>query len=460
MLAVRIAVFLFVALASCSPRRTAEHPASHPAELGRAFVGLAPAPQPLLEVPVLAIQVGDDDGARTARIEPGQIAAWVTFSNSVLRPAGVRISFDPTDFRLLHSRLLNDLQGVEQADWRAAKRAGNQIAERHPDRLVVFFRHGPGEQATGAGFSWTDYNFVVMPGWPDDSHCGHEHTSAFAHELGHHLGLWHTFARIFPDSGQAAAYLSEHAGDVRAFDGDGLSDTAPDPGIRSSECTRGAELELNGVRVPLARRNVMSYYEERDSLTSEQIQRLRWFVRERQAYHMKLPENAPTGALEIEQLEIRASASAECSTQEMDRFGAGNWSKGRQLFCRAQAPELFVTVQLPVTASALWRLDLYATRAPDFGVLEVYLDNEPIGAAYDGWAPDVLASGAIALGQQRLAAGPHELSFLVRRKNPASSGSHFGVDAIALVPVGQAAAGPRVARGDPQGQRVNRLGQK
>jgi hypothetical protein len=427
---------LSVAVAACSRPRAPEYPGViDPAGLGTAFVGRKPAPEPLLEVALMAIQVADDDGGHAARISREEIAAWVAFGNAVFRPAGVRFSFDPTDLRLLRSSLINGLVGVEQPDWRAAKRAADQVAERHPDRLIVFFRHGPGDLATGAGFSWTDYNFVVMPGWPDDKHCGHEHSSAFAHELGHQLGLGHTFARIFPDPERAAAYLGEHQGDLGVFDGDGLSDTAPDPGIRTTECGRGAELELNGVRVPLPRRNLMSYYEERDSLTREQIQRLRWFVRERQTHHMKLPKNAPAGALEVEQLEIVASAGAHCSIQEMDVFGVGNWSDGRQLFCRSQAAELSVTVKLPVARSGLLRLELYATRAPDFGILEVFVDNEPLGAPFDGWAPTVLASGAVPLGALRLAAGSHELSFLVRRKNHASSAFHFGIDALLLVPL-------------------------
>ena len=92
-------------------------------------------------------------------------------------------------------------------------------------------------------------------------------------------------------------------------------------------------------------------------------------------------------------------------------------------------------MKLLVARAALQRLDLYATRAPDFGIVEVFLDRQRIGAAIDGWAPAVLPSGAISLGQQRLEAGTHELSFLVRRKNPASTGSYLGIDAIALVPI-------------------------
>jgi hypothetical protein len=440
-----VALVSSLALAGCSVVRAPASPASVGAvEPGRAFIGHAPAPEPLLELRVMAIQVADDDGARAARVAPGHIARWVAFANSVFRPAGVRLRFDPADQRLLRSSWLNELEGTEQEGWREAKRAADQIAERYPDRLVVFFRHGPGERATGGGFAWTDYNFVVLPGWLDDSHCGHEHGSAFAHELGHHLGLGHTFARIFADPAEAAAQLAEYGGNLAVFDGDGLHDTAPDPGIRTTECGRTAELELSGVRVPLARRNIMSYYEERDSLTEEQIRRLRWFARERLVHQLKLPRNEPTGALELERLEIVASAGARCSTQEMTVFGAGNWSGERQLFCRAQAEQMFVTVQLPVAISGVQRLELYATRAPDFGVLEVFLDNQPIGTPYDAWAPAVLASGAISLGERRLAAGSHELSFLIRGKNRASSGFHLGVDAIALV---------RVARSGPLGSR-------
>jgi hypothetical protein len=47
----------------------------------------------------------------------------------------------------------------------------------------------------------------------------------------------------------------------------------------------------------------------------------------------------------------------------------------------------------------------------------------------------VLAWGAIPLGQRRLGAGNHELSFLVRRKNPVSSVFHFGIDALVLAPL-------------------------
>jgi hypothetical protein len=290
-----------------------------------------------------------------------------------------------------------------------------------------------------------------MPGWSDDAHCGHDHIYALAHEIGHHLGLSHTFARVFARPGEAAVFLRDRNGDVRAFDGDGLSDTSPDPGIRTTECGKLLELSLGGVRVPLERRNLMSYYERVDSLSVQQIRRLRWFLNERRAQHMKLPKNAPAGALEAEQLEILASQGGRCSTQEMDVFGAGNWSQGRQLFCHSDGL-LWVRVRLPSSSSERQRLDLYLTRAPDFGILEVLLDGRPIGAAYDAWAPAVLASGAIDLGEHQLAAGDHELSFIVRAKNPASEAFHIGIDAVALVPAAPATVARAPAAPAPAAQ--------
>jgi hypothetical protein len=65
----------------------------------------------------------------------------------------------------------------------------------------------------------------------------------------------------------------------------------------------------------------------------------------------------------------------------------------------------------------------------------VLLDGQPIGSPYDAWAPAVLATGPLSLGERRLPAGAHQLTFLVRSKNAASTAFHLGIDAIALVSV-------------------------
>jgi hypothetical protein len=424
-------------LVGCATWRAPAHPAHiDPAQRGTAFVGQAPPFVPVLAARLLALRVSDDDGRYEARVVPEQIAAWVAFANQVFRPAGIRLDFDPGDLLPLRSSLINRLQGPEQEDWRAAKHAADEVAARYPDRLVVFFRQGGRAQATGAGLSWTDYNFVVMPGWPDDRHCGHDHPSALAHEIGHHLGLAHTFARVFPEPVDAGVYLARRNRDLRVFDGDGLGETAPDPAIRTTECADVRVVELDGLRVPLARRNIMSYYDERDSLSRQQMRLLRWFLRQRLAHRMKLPRNQPPGgALEVEQLVPIDDASERCGRQKMDAFGVGNWSAGGQLFCGSPHGPQEVTLELPVSVTGLSRIEVYLTRGPDFGVVEVLLDGQPLGAPYDAWAPAVLASGPITLGERRLRAGPHRITFRVRDRNLASAAFNLGIDAIALVSV-------------------------
>jgi hypothetical protein len=410
------------------------HPA--PAALGRAYVGDMKPPVPLLVVPIQAVRVADDDGGREARVTPQQVANWVEFANHVYGPAGVRFEFEPNEggFVLLRSSAINYINGTNQKNWAAMKAHADSISARYPGRLVIFFRWGPGARDTGQGFSWIDYDFVAMPGWEGASHCGHTHIDHLPHELGHHLGLAHTFAQPFPDLWDAATFMEEHGG-VAAFDGDGLTDTLPDPSVHYTECDAVSQIELNGKAIELPRRNIMSYYDERDSLTPQQIARLRWFVMERQAHAMKLPKNAPGGAAqrwEIESLEVLEARGCVSGGQQMDGFGAGNWSGEAQIFCTDESPR--ARLAWKVATAGTYRVRLYATRAPDYGLLQTYIDDQPLGAVFDGWAPAVMASGPIDLGIVQLEGGAYTLTFDTVGQNLAAKGAHFGVDAIELIP--------------------------
>jgi hypothetical protein len=154
--------------------------------------------------------------------------------------------------------------------------------------------------------------------------------------------------------------------------------------------------------------------------------------------HRSLVSNAmpPLGArrYEAEDLAVIASHLCQTSRQRMTPWGEKLWSRGAQLFCGSNKGG-WVELRLPVERSGLYRIDLYATRAPDFGRIRVSL---PLGAApvvgvIDLYGPQVEPSGPIMLGWVRLEAGNATLHFEVLDKQPASRGYRFGIDCLDLV---------------------------
>ena len=149
------------------------------------------------DIPIQAVRISDDDGGRPAAISPRQVKRWVDNANAVYAHSGIRFRYEVSDGLVERkSTLLNNITGTGDGEWLQSKRLANRLAAEHPGRLTVLFRHGPGPNPTGGGFSWVDYDFVVMPGFDVTTICGKQNIGVFAHEAGHYLGLSHTFARV------------------------------------------------------------------------------------------------------------------------------------------------------------------------------------------------------------------------------------------------------------------------
>lgn len=229
-------------------------------------------------VRVHAVRVANDDGTRRARITPQQVQLWVARANDVFATGKIRFEFaadaNAGDWTDLRSSLINRMTAGRDATWEAEKHAANAEAAKHPGKVTVFFRWGvePSGGPTGGGFSAgpEHYNFVMMPGFDDTRVCGNQNITLFAHELGHYFGLRHTFPRVYKSVGDAEQHLIAHGNSRAAFDGDGFTDTQPDPVIEMTGCgSQPASLVLNGLSFTLPRTNVMSYYNPQHSVASE-----------------------------------------------------------------------------------------------------------------------------------------------------------------------------------------------
>ena len=138
--------------------------------------------------------------------------------------------------------------------------------------------------------------------------------------------------------------------------------------------------------------------------------------------------------MEAENLSIRDRKDCKCETQDMQLWDRANWSNGHQLLCVTQKGG-YAELDLPVPATDKYQLDVYFTKAPNYGVVEVSVDGKPVGRPFDGFNPAVVRSSKVELGLMHLRQGDHRLRFTAVDRNGQSTGFLLGIDCVELQPV-------------------------
>lgn len=383
-------------------------------------------------VPMRAYRVADDDGGRAAHITAAQVATWVQRANQIYAVAKIYIDYDPaTDFASTNQTLINQMGGDSDAQWIAERDAANAVAAEHPNEMTVLFRWGPGDSPSGGGFSWTSYNFVIMPGFNDTGLCGHQNIDILAHEVGHYLGLRHTFTEHATVAAAESA-LTAAGNNPSVFEGDGLVENGVDPFIRAIDCSGGVGVTLNGTPFTLGRTDIMSYYDNTEkTLSPPQIQIARQVAISRTGQPLSnLIDDPDLMVFEGEDLPVSGDGSYSDQTN-MAAFH-GKWSGGAQLFWSAAVGDT-LGAELDPGQAGLYRIFITVTRAPDFGIHEVAINGVGV-MTLDLYGGEVLHQGPIDLGVHWLPATGSEMSFTVIGRRPASTGWSLGLDYVMLQP--------------------------
>src|SRR5262249_8655597 len=121
-------------------------------------------------------------------------------------------------------------------------------------------------------------------------------------------------------------------------------------------------------------------------------------------HHLKVPK-----FFEAEDLKLHRQSCLGAGFQEMAlEFDGTQWSNGRQLFCPAQKGG-YVDLEVELEEPGDYLLDIYITKAPDYGKLRVSLDGKEFDKTFDGFNQRVIPPEKVNFGKATLTKGAHTL---------------------------------------------------
>jgi len=142
------------------------------------------------------------------------------------------------------------------------------------------------------------------------------------------------------------------------------------------------------------------------------------------------------GALECEKLEI-VGRTEGIPMGPQGGHGPGLWSGDQHLWIQGQKVGDFVELRVPAEGSGPRKVEVFATRSWDYGIVSFSINGKPTDVEVDLLDDEVTATGALDLGVHEAKDGALILRCEVVGGNPASKGSRsfFGLDCVRLTPV-------------------------
>ena len=140
-------------------------------------------------------------------------------------------------------------------------------------------------------------------------------------------------------------------------------------------------------------------------------------------------------ALEGEAMKIVEKTGGNAVSQNMGGFKADRWSGNDQLWWTGAKPGDQLSLEVPVEKDGTYDLEIVLTRARDYAVVSLSMDETVLDAAVDLYnTPEVITTGVLNYGKIPLKAGIHRVTLEIKGANPdAVKGYMVAVDYVRLV---------------------------
>ena len=146
----------------------------------------------------------------------------------------------------------------------------------------------------------------------------------------------------------------------------------------------------------------------------------------RHGYYVKLPAGG-AGFVAV------AEPPGTLEEQGMHGWGAGKWADDNQLWWTGAKPGDKLQLRLKVDATGLYAVEACLTKAVDYGIVQLSIDDQKLGAPIDLYHNGVVPTGPVALGKIALTEGDHVLTVEIVGANPSAvKGYMFGLDQVLL----------------------------
>ena len=146
------------------------------------------------------------------------------------------------------------------------------------------------------------------------------------------------------------------------------------------------------------------------------------------ALRKPLVRPVPAGVYEAEKAELRGG---EADIEDMSAHGP-DWSGLKQLHIRGEQLAEY-TITLADLRESRYHIDVYPTKGPTYGILEILSDNKVL-YSFDGYNEEVVPAERFRINDIETEDNSIELAFRISGKNLLSKGFDIGLDAFDLIP--------------------------